>query len=340
MTSCSTNSTTQYPKNGSVDESVNTDINVEDVSEEYKIKLLNSVGNTLNKNLVDEDSDWIYYSTTEDQGIGTGGLYRKSKKDGELYKLVDKGVLDFSVEDNYIYYRVMIQEFDDSYMFDSNDCILYKFDLDTMTTSKLFEIDIFDALYTDKYIIGTTGQNRYLVKVGYASGEYTLLNNGFTDDVFINNNWVYFTDLEGESTIVKVRINGDDYREIKKSQSIEDSCYLSYVDDDFIYYIHEEKLKRSDLGGENSSIIYNDLISAINIYMDKLYILDYDMKLYVMDKEGSNKEVLLELTELILGDSYDLIDMSIVDNQIFIYSYMKNKIYVIDIDNPHLVEIN
>lgn len=311
----------------------------DNIPEKQNIKLLNTSGNTLNGNLADEDDEWIYYSTYEDVGYSTGGLYRENKSTGLKEKIIDSKVLDFAVEGEYIYYRVYTQIIDDSYMFDSNDCTLFKMNLLTLESTKLFDLDIFDAYYTDKYIIGTTGEKRSLICIDYITGESYTINDRYTGNVVINDNWIYLSDCEGVVSIAKYSVNGDKISTLIEGKDFLDYYSIVLIEDDWLYYECEAGLKRMNLNNKVEELIFNDEFYSINVFENNIYLLNTDMQLFRMSLDGSDKELYFDLSEMKLEQTLDFIKMCIVNNRIFIYSYMLDKTYIIDTEKYELTEL-
>lgn len=241
----------------------------------------NSNGNIINKGMIAENGDYIFFSNISDKGK----LYRMKADGSGKVKLCDDSSLYINVSNGWVYYRN-----------EDDNGKIYKIKPDGSERKCLNDED---SIY-----IKTDGQflyycslsnNSRITRLEPSSGKTKVVCDDSASYLNLADGWLYYSNEDENNSLYKISVNGN-----KKILLSKDMCHLIDVFDNWIYYSNysdDFKLSKMNIDGKNKSVLDENACSSINVYGDFVYFNCTDNKygdsgLFKVKTDGSSREKL------------------------------------------------
>lgn len=264
-----------------------------------RVKLLEDAARDINV-----VGDWIYYLNETSKENETSRIY-KVKTDGtektEVYS--DSYIGNLIVANGWMYYKTQDEDFNYEICKVKTDGT----DKQLLTTDEFLK----NISISGDYIYYNTGDGIYKLKND--GSDKVKLQNGDTEFMLVHGENIYF-ETSGEdysvNDVYKMDLEGNGTRKIFTINSEATELFQAWffnVDKDFIYYSTIDSnggsLYRIKTDGTQNTKISDDYCNNINIAGDKLFCDKikyasgnydypaYNMELYSLNKDGSQKQV-------------------------------------------------
>jgi len=235
----------------------------------------NTVGNIVNRGLVSEYEDKIFFSNLDENGH----LYKK-EVDGSKELLVEEPVEFINVFDGWIYY----------WLADTDDGKLFKIRTDGTDKTLINEdhahyINVVDdhIYYSDYLDEGTI----YKVRTD-GSNKTEITDAEFPSDLNVVDNWIYYYEPHGENSgIHRIQTDGSNH-----SKLIDVRVKSMNVIDGYIYYSNNNGIFRVNTDGESNKQLSKHPSNSINVTNDYIFYTnesDGRYNIYRMNKDGSEE---------------------------------------------------
>lgn len=243
----------------------------------------NSIGNIMNKGIAASDGSWVYYSNLNEGGK----LYKESLSSGQNIQLTSDEVSYINVYNGWIYflskgdmYRIKNDgssltriTSDNANYINIVDGYIYYFD---SSKGGIWKIRVDSLDYEDpSNIKATEVKDRY---------SYPYRYDVFTQ-IAVDNNYVYFQNLEDGLSLYKMRIDGSEaYSKINTGEVRNINIYGEYL-----YFTEGGKIYKIRNNGSDKTLITREQGDYINVVNGWIYFRNNSDsgKLYKIKIDGS-----------------------------------------------------